>query len=82
MKTIAFKIILILIFLAGSSYVFSNTVPDATKTIPQQDLDIIPIEESYAYYEEGVSYNKTGAYLSAEKAFLRAIDLAEKSQDE
>ncbi len=60
---------------------FSNTVPDTTKLILQQNIETITIEESYAYYEEGVSLNNTGAYLSAENAFLVAIDLAEKSQE-
>ena len=82
MKTIAPRILLILTFFTGFNYLFSSTVSNTTKLVPQQEPEIITNEESYVYYEEGVSLNKIGAYHSAEKAFLRAIDLAEKSQDE
>ena len=81
LKTITFKIILVIASLAGSNYLSSNTVTDTVKPITQQEFETITVEESSAYYEEGVSLNKTGEYLSAEKAFLLAIDLAEEAQD-
>ena len=81
MKTIAFKIILVLVFLAGSNFVFSKTVPDTAKTITQPKLKINRTEESQSFYEKGMSYHKMHEYLSAEEAFLKAINVAEKSQE-
>jgi signal transduction histidine kinase/DNA-binding response OmpR family regulator len=81
LKTIAFKIILVLVFLAGSNFVFSKTVPDTAKTITQPKLKINRTEESQSFYEKGMSYHKMHEYLSAEEAFLKAINVAEKSQE-
>ena len=79
MKTIAFKII-VLVFLSVSNQVYSNTDPETTKTIPQQEFKI-NTEELQTYYEEGISYYKMAEYLNAEESFLKAIDLAEKSKE-
>ena len=70
-----------MVFLSGSNYLFPNTFPETKKTIPQQDLQTKSAEEPTTYYDEGISYYKKFEYLSAEEAFLKAIELAEKSQD-
>ena len=81
MKTTAFKIIFVVVFLAGSNNVFSNADPNTSKKILQQNLKIDNIEESQTYYEKAISYYKLNEYLSAEEAFLKTIDLAEKSKE-
>ena len=60
---------------------FSKTVPDTAKTITQPKLKINRTEESQSFYEKGMSYHKMHEYLSAEEAFLKAINVAEKSQE-
>ena len=60
---------------------FSKTVPDTAKTITQPKLKINRTEESQSFYEKGMSYYKMHEYLSAEEAFLKAINIAEKSQE-
>lgn len=60
---------------------YSSTVPETTKTILQQGFKADTIEESQTYYENGISYYNKGTYLSAEKEFLRAIELAGKSKE-
>ena len=80
MKTLAFKI-LVIFFSAGFNHVFSSPIPETKRTIPQQDLKINRVEDPQAYYEKGMSYYKMGEYLSAEEAFLKATELAEKSQE-
>jgi len=67
--------------LSGSNNVFSSTVFETTKTIFQQEFKTDTIEGSQTYYENGISYYNKGTYLSAEKEFLKAIDLVEKSQE-
>lgn len=82
MKTFVFKIIFIIVFLSGSNNAFSNTVLDTTTTIPHQDLKLESIKEYKAYYyKKGMSYYKKAEYRSAEKAFYKVIELAEKSPD-
>lgn len=78
MKTAA---VIIIVFLLGSNSVFSITVIETTKTLLQQGFKTDTIEESQTYYENGISYYNKGTYLSAEKEFLKAIDLAEKTQE-
>lgn len=78
MKTAA---VIIIVFLLGSNSVFSITVIETTKTLLQQGFKTDTIEESQTYYENGISYYNQGTYLSAEKEFLKAIDLAEKTQE-
>ena len=78
-KIIAFKILVIIVFLSVSDNVFSNTVIDTTKITLQQDIKFDSIEESQIFYEKGLSYYKLHKYISAEKAFLKAIEFAEKS---
>lgn len=78
MKTAA---VIIFVFLLGSNSVFSITVIETTKTLLQQGFKTDTIEESQTYYENGISYYNKGTYLSAEKEFLKAIDLAEKTQE-
>ncbi len=80
MKTTDFKIIFLLVFLAGSNNMFSNIVPGTTKIIPQQERKINQAENPQTYYEKGISYHKMHDYLSAEEAFLKASELAEKSK--
>jgi len=62
--------------------VFSSSIPETKKTIPQQELKINHTEESQTFYDEGISYYNKTDYLSAEKAFLNAIKLADKSQEQ
>ena len=81
MKTLIFKIILALVFLASSKNVLSIAAPDATKTTPQQNLKINQAEDPQTYYQKGLSYHKMHDYLSAEEAFLKVIELAEKPQE-
>lgn len=80
MKTIAFKILIIIVSLSVSNKVLSNTVPENTKTTLQQDLKLDSIEELKVYYEKGMSYYNMHEYLSAEEAFLKVIEFAEESQ--
>ena len=68
MKTITFKIILVLLVLAGFNYVFSNTVPDTTNTIPQEEFKINRTEELQSFCNKGISYYKMAEYLSGEDA--------------
>lgn len=81
MKTVTFKILVIIVSLSVSNKVLSNTIPETAKTTLNQDLKFDSIEESQAYYEKGMSYYKMHEYLSAEEAFLKVIEFAEKSQD-
>ncbi|MBT4967529.1 MAG: response regulator, partial [Bacteroidetes bacterium] len=78
MKTLA---VIIIVFLSGFNNVFSSTVPETTITLLQQGFKTDTIEESQTSYENGISYYDKGAYLSAEKEFIIAIDLAEKSHE-
>jgi len=81
LKTAAFKIILILVFLASFNNVFSNIVPDTITSIPEQDLRINQAEDPQFYYDKGMSFHKMHDYLKAEEAFLKASELAEKSKE-
>lgn len=74
-------VVIVIVLLFSSNNVSSKTVPETTNRILQQDLKIKNAEESQAYYEKGMSYYKMAEYLSAEEAFLTAIELAEKSQE-
>jgi signal transduction histidine kinase/DNA-binding response OmpR family regulator len=80
-KAIAIKIILVLIFFAGAKNVLSITVSDTIKSTPQQERKINWADDPQAFYDKGMSYHKVHDYLSAEKAFLKVIELAEKSKD-
>lgn len=80
MKITAFKI-LVLALLSCSNNVIPNPVFKNKKTIHQKDLEISNNEESQAYYEKGISYYKMFEYLSAEEAFLKTIEFADKSEE-
>lgn len=60
---------------------FSNIVPDTVMSTPSPDLEINEAEDPQVYYEKGRSYHKMHDYLSAEEAFLKASELAEKSKE-
>ena len=81
MKTIALKILAIVVSLSVSGTVFSNTAHETESTISQQDLISDSTVEPQASYEKGISYYNMGEYLTAEEAFLKAIEFAEKSQN-
>lgn len=80
-KAIAFIILVLIISLSVSNKAFSNSILEAIKKKPQQDLKLDSINESHSLYEKGILYYKMGEYLSAEEAFLKAIEFAEKSQE-
>jgi signal transduction histidine kinase/CheY-like chemotaxis protein/AraC-like DNA-binding protein len=61
--------------------VMSNTIYKIKKTRPQQDIKVNEAENSQAYYKKGMSFHKMHEYLSAEEAFLKAIEFADKSKE-
>jgi len=81
MKTMAFKTMVVLVFLASINALFSDIVPDTIKSAPQQDFTIEGVEDPQAYYDKGMSYHKMHDYLSAEVAFLKAVELAEPPKE-
>lgn len=60
---------------------FSIPIPETKKTIAQQDLKINRAEDPQAYFEKGISHYKKGTYISAEEAFLKSIDRANKTDE-
>lgn len=51
------------------------------KILSQQQIEDNTYEEAQLYYEEGLNLHNIGDYINAETAFLKAIELAEKSQE-
>lgn len=49
--------------------------------LADQDTEINKPEEAQAYYKEGMSLYKMTDYLSAETAFLKSIELANKTEE-
>lgn len=66
MKTIALKILGIIVSFSVSNKVVSNTVPDTAKAIPLQELKINRTEELQSFYNKGIFYYKMAEYLSIE----------------
>lgn len=78
MKTSYFKILIIFI----SGFNCFSIVKAGTVDMHQQLIEIVKAEESIAFYEEGMSFYNSFEYLPAERAFLKVIDLAEKTDEE
>lgn len=77
MKTSYFKL---LILIYGFTY-FSSIKAATVDLLHKQGVEIVKAEESIAFYEEGMSFYKSFEYLPAEKAFLKVIDLARKTNN-
>ena len=81
MKTTAFKIIFALALFAGINGVFPNNVPDTILSAPLPDHKINKAKDLQSYYDKGISFHKMHEYLLAEEAFIKVIELAEKSKE-
>ena len=77
METSHFKILII--FISGFTC-FSLVKAGTVDILHQQGKEMDKVEESTAFYEEGMSLYKMSEYLSAEKAFLKSIDIAAKKK--
>ena len=71
------KIITLLIFLSVFNGLFSNTLAGENPPKPQQETD--KEEELRIKYNEALSWYNAAEFLSAEKAFLEAIAIAEST---
>jgi signal transduction histidine kinase/DNA-binding response OmpR family regulator len=80
LKTIVFEIVILTFFLSSFNG-FSSIKSDTLKLLLQQDTGINKTNEAQAYYIKGMSLYKKADYLSAETAFLKAIDLANKTDE-
>lgn|GEM_PF-2216938 len=81
MKTIGYKLIIVIIFLSGFNSLFSNIAPDTIEQLPQKELQNNTNEEVRSYYVEGLVLHNSGQYLPAEKEFLKAVELAENTAE-
>lgn len=77
MKTSYFKILII--FISGFNCL--SFVKAGTVDMHQQLIEFDKAEEFLAFYEEGMSFYKSFEYFPAEKAFLKYIDIAEKTNN-
>ena len=80
MKILDFKIAILTFFSFGfmSHY---NVMADKGKLLTELDIEINKAEEAQTYYKEGMSFYKMADYFAAEKAFQKAIELANKTDE-
>ncbi|MEN8123419.1 MAG: hypothetical protein ABFS35_23990, partial [Bacteroidota bacterium] len=78
MSSAYFKILIILI---SGLTCFSSVKAGIFDKLHKQSVEIDKPKDSITYYEEGISFYKSAEYLSAEKAFLKYIDIKEKTEE-